>query len=134
MLNSFDHLAVKEIRARSCFLGNNLEQDYLLYPGFHRNRIFQTLSELLRIAYNQRVIVLIDEYDSPMHVAIENGYGNSVWSFIPSPFERDSSHYRPAGSLRRSLVHCSRFVGSSSTQEVMLSSANCRVIALYVQV
>jgi Fe-S cluster biosynthesis and repair protein YggX len=88
MLNSFDGLVVYELGKRRRLLDGTFEQEYIQYPELYRNRAFQTLSEKLWTAYGQRVIVLIDEYNSPMHVAIENGYANSVWSyFIPSPFE-----------------------------------------------
>ena len=122
MLKSFDKLVVEKLRARRGELDGTLEQDFLKHPELYRKRIFKRLSEELQIAYNEDVIVLIDEYDSPMHVAIENNYANSVWHFILSPVEWDSPDSRPAGSLRRSLAHFSRFVGSLVHERVVLSS------------
>ena len=104
MLDSFDQLVVRELGAREHFLDSTFKQKYMRHPSSHRNRAFETLSGFLQIAYSQSVIVLIDEYDAPMRVAIENGYANSVWSFIPSLFEMDSHHARPAGSSKRSLA------------------------------
>jgi hypothetical protein len=83
MLDSFDGLVVYELGKRRGLLDGTFEHDYIQHPEIHRSKAFQTLSEKLRTAYGQRVIVLIDEYDSPMHVAIENDYANSVRSFIP---------------------------------------------------
>ena len=43
-----------------------------------RERALQDITESLQMLYNQRVVILIDEYDSPMHAAIENGYAQMV--------------------------------------------------------
>ena len=51
-----------------------------------RGRALQSISVALQIFYNQPVVVLIDEYDSPMHTAIENGYAPLVLLLVIIPF------------------------------------------------
>jgi len=94
MLKSFDRVLYKELRKRAgLFRDSTLDPLYTRWyelvskdPKPQRETAFKTLSEALRVAYNRRVVVLIDEYDSPMHCAIENGYADLVWSFVFSPF------------------------------------------------
>jgi Predicted AAA-ATPase len=43
-----------------------------------RSRALLLISVALQKLYNQAVVILIDEYDSPMHIAIENGYAPLV--------------------------------------------------------
>ena len=47
-----------------------------------RGFALKILSQELRRVYQKPVVVLIDEYDSPMHSAIEYGYAPLVRSFI----------------------------------------------------
>jgi hypothetical protein len=47
-----------------------------------RTNALKILSRELRRVYQKPVVVLIDEYDSLMHSAIEHGYGPLVRSFI----------------------------------------------------
>ena len=76
MLDSFDGLVFKELDARGCY--SDFKQKYRQHRGDYRNRVWEKLSNALKTAYSEDVIVLIDEYDAPMHVAIENGYADSV--------------------------------------------------------
>ncbi|KAF5383030.1 hypothetical protein D9615_004908 [Tricholomella constricta] len=70
-------------------------------------KALQTLSEALYDAYKQRVVVLCDEYDSPMHNAIEGGYADLASSFFASAF----------GSLLKgnTAVYASMLVGICKT-------------------
>jgi hypothetical protein len=43
-----------------------------------RGRALRLISIALQKIYNQAVVILIDEYDSPIHTAIENGYAPLV--------------------------------------------------------
>jgi hypothetical protein len=45
---------------------------------------FRLFSEALHTYHKQRVVILIDEYDSPLHVAYENGYFDDAVSFFRS--------------------------------------------------
>jgi len=58
----------------------------LRQPGFmqdRRGRVLEAISRNLQRVYRKPVVVLIDEYDSPMHSAIEYyGYATLVCSFI----------------------------------------------------
>jgi Predicted AAA-ATPase len=47
-----------------------------------RSQALAIITEQLAIAYEQRVVVLIDEYDAPMHSALEHDYTTAVRSFI----------------------------------------------------
>ena len=51
-----------------------------------RDRALRMISSALQGLYNQAVVVLIDEYDSPMNSAIENGYAHRVPPFLILPF------------------------------------------------
>jgi hypothetical protein len=51
-----------------------------------RGRALQSISVTLRRFYDQPIVVLIDEYDSPMHTAIENGYAPLVLPLVIIPF------------------------------------------------
>ena len=56
----------------------------LCQPGAmqgRRDRVLKTVSRYLQEIYEKPVVVLIDEYDSPMHSAIEHGYFLRVRSF-----------------------------------------------------
>ena len=46
----------------------------------------QTLSELLYRHYGQKVVILVDEYDVPLHKAYQNGYYKEMVSMIRSLF------------------------------------------------
>ena len=48
----------------------------------HRDRVLRMISVALQGLYNQAVVVLIDEYDAPMHSAIEHGYAHMVPPFF----------------------------------------------------
>jgi len=45
-------------------------------------KAFKLLSKLLTIAYNQKCIVLIDEYDTPIQTGFLNGYYNEIVGFF----------------------------------------------------
>jgi hypothetical protein len=92
MLESFDALVHEALFERAALFRSNIlspecaqwYQKAQQSPVPDRASVFQMLSEALRLAYNRRVVVLIDEYDSPMHCAIECGYANSVWLIFSS--------------------------------------------------
>jgi hypothetical protein len=47
-----------------------------------RDSALMIISQELRRVYDRPVVVLIDDYDSPMHCAIEHGFSSDVRSFI----------------------------------------------------
>jgi hypothetical protein len=47
-----------------------------------RETALMTISWELQRAYKRPVVVLIDEYDTPMHWAMEYGFASEVRSFI----------------------------------------------------
>jgi hypothetical protein len=63
-------------------------------------RMPQRLSTVLRDAYQKGVVVLIDEYDSPMHSAIVNDYAVIVPQF---PFPLSSDHLQTPHRLFRCM-------------------------------
>ncbi|KAF8326436.1 hypothetical protein F5887DRAFT_1084531 [Amanita rubescens] len=90
MLSSFD-MMVREIIGSLCSPNSDLvDQNFckeLRGPGAleqRRGNALKILSrELLRV-YQQDVVVLIDEYDLPMHSAIEHGYATMANHFFVS--------------------------------------------------
>ena len=87
MLSSFD-VMVREIIRSLCSQNSDLVDknfcENIRGPALEENRgnALNILSwELLRV-YQREVVVLIDEYDSPMHSAIEHGYAAMVCSVI----------------------------------------------------
>lgn len=91
MMASFDELILQELNARGDLFRDGIldlryqewYQDVTKNPALLRENFFQMLSEALQAAYDQPVFVLIDEYDTPMHCAIENGYARTVWPLVP---------------------------------------------------
>lgn len=88
MLILFDAM-VLEIIGSLCNPYSDLADDNfcmeLRGPGalkLRRSNALKILTWELRRVYQKRVVVLIDEYDSPMHSAIEHGYAALVRSFI----------------------------------------------------
>ena len=59
------------------------------------------LSKLLHKKYNKKTIVLIDEYDTPLHAAYSNGYYEDMIDFIRTVF---SSVLKDNKSLERSIL------------------------------
>jgi Predicted AAA-ATPase len=59
---------------------NELREPGALEP--RRSNALKILTRELRRVYQKPVVVLIDEYDSPMHSAIEHGYAGLVCSVI----------------------------------------------------
>jgi hypothetical protein len=113
MLTSFDELIreqfLKLVRDGIIDEGHiKLYQPITQEPLNWRRIALKILSEALQIAYKQSVVVLIDEYDTPMHSAIENGYADLVRVFVPSSSWRNSQSFlfRPAHSLEQSSAHC----------------------------
>ena len=50
--------------------------------GPRRSIALKIITRELQRVYHKHVVVLIDEYDSPMHSAIEHGYATMVCSVI----------------------------------------------------
>jgi hypothetical protein len=77
-------------------------------PQKRRNTALTRLSEALKIAYDRDVIVLIDEYDAPIHSAIENGYADLVCFSVlsSSRYNSQPSLFRPVRSLQQSSAYC----------------------------
>src|SRR5277367_908410 len=61
-------------------------EDVLQHPRRWRTKALQYLLKALKSAYKQDVVVLIDEYDAPMHSAIENGYVKEVRHYPCPPY------------------------------------------------
>lgn len=59
------------------------------------------LSDYLMRYYNKKVIILLDEYDTPMQEAYVNGYWNEMVPFIRSLF---NAAFKTTGSLERALM------------------------------
>ena len=88
MLISFD-MMVREIIESSCSLYSDLGDDIfckeLRGPGaLEKRRSFalKMVTRELERVHQKQVVVLIDEYDSPIHSAIEYGYATLVRSII----------------------------------------------------
>jgi hypothetical protein len=69
-----------------------------------RGRALWLISIALQKFYNQAVVILIDEYDSPMHTAIENGYAPLVPCSLLFRFLGHPPYDRRAISLQQSSV------------------------------
>jgi hypothetical protein len=70
-----------------------------------RTHALTTISKELRRIHGKPVVVLIDEYDAPMHSALEHNYSSVVRSFILLYFSYPS-YSRPASSFLQYSVHC----------------------------
>jgi hypothetical protein len=88
MLISFDTRVLNILRRLSNPYSDLMGNDFcaeLREPGAlqaMRSDALNILSWELRRVYQKPVVVLIDEYDSPMHSAIDHGYAALVRSFI----------------------------------------------------
>jgi Predicted AAA-ATPase len=88
MLISFDAKVLNILGRLSNPYRDLVDNDFcteLRGPGAlqaRRTNALKILSRELRRVYQKPVVVLIDEYDSPMHSAIEHGYAALVRSFI----------------------------------------------------
>jgi len=127
MLDGFDMMVIGILRGLSNPYDGLMDKNFLDFckelrqPGamqVWRKRVLEFVSQELRKVYRKPVVVLIDEYDSPMHSAIEHGYAALVRSFIllyPS-----STHFTPG---QRFLFCSIRFVAkglSMPTPETLL--------------
>jgi hypothetical protein len=81
-----------ECKRHEYLLDSNLLSEYDKYPikkilnrteeeSIYSNAL-KTLSECLHQHYNQKVVILIDEYDTPVHEAFFFGYYEKVISFL----------------------------------------------------
>lgn len=86
MLISFDAMVLETIGSLcypySDFVYENFWEELLGSGalGSRRGRSLKIITRELRRVYQKSVVVLIDEYDSPMHSAIELGYVAAVHS------------------------------------------------------
>lgn len=72
-----------------------LEADYLVADSLN------ALSKFLMKHYGQKAIILLDEYDTPMHEAYVNGYWKELISFIRSFF---NSTFKTNRNLERAIL------------------------------
>lgn len=77
----------KEMYAQLICLGSGDEGMFIMADDVLMSSL-HTLSELLRIYYDSRVLILIDEYDVPLAKANENGYYDQMVMLIRNMFER----------------------------------------------
>jgi Predicted AAA-ATPase len=115
MLTSFDDKVLRIVRSLA-----NAHNPLMTTPFIHfleelsqpgalearRHGALEVISQNLRDVYEKRIIVLIDEYDSPMHSAIEHGYAPSVRSFSSPLSQLPYFYSRPTISLLQYSVHC----------------------------
>jgi hypothetical protein len=84
MLASFEVQIVNVLEKLTNPYTELMERDFckeLRRPGALQERkknALMVISRELRRVYKKPVVVLIDEYDSPMHSAMEHGYAASV--------------------------------------------------------
>jgi len=86
MLNSFDTMIRQEVFEYAQIFQDGIVdevhikwyQDVLQHPRLWSRFALKRISQALKSAYKQSVVVLLDEYDAPMHDAIENGYADLV--------------------------------------------------------
>ena len=90
MLDRFDKMVIRQLRDLSNPYDGLMDKNFLdfyeklLRPSALascRDEILATISQELRKVHQNPVVVLIDEYDSPMHSAIEYGYATLVRYF-----------------------------------------------------
>jgi hypothetical protein len=84
MLILFDAMVLQIINAYSDLVGDNFCKEFRGPGALERRRGFalKILTWELQRVYQKRVVVLIDEYESPMDSAIEHGYAALVCSVI----------------------------------------------------
>jgi hypothetical protein len=88
MLSSFDEMVLEFLECSSNPYSDLTRDNFctpLRAPGAlqqMRTRALRFISRELQRVYTKGVVVLIDEYDLPMHSAIEHGYADLVCSFI----------------------------------------------------
>ena len=111
MLTSFDERIRVILGSLSSPYSDLVDDDFCMElrgPGAVQERrrfALKILSRELRRVYQMPVVVFIDEYDSPMHSAIEHSYSSSVRLLFFS-IAATSCYYRPTLSLLQSLVRC----------------------------
>ncbi|KAF8809619.1 DUF1703-domain-containing protein [Phlegmacium glaucopus] len=95
MLSRFDMMVNQMLRGLSNPYDGLMDENFINFckelrqPGVIqgcRDRVLETASQDLRKIYGKPVVVLIDEYDSPMHSAIEHGYAASASAFFATVF------------------------------------------------
>ena len=88
MLNSFDGLVAERLRSLSYPFKDLMGNDFCIKlhaPGAiqaKRGNALTILSWELQRVYKKPVVVLIDEYDTPIHSAIECSYSIEVCSSV----------------------------------------------------
>ncbi len=97
--NRFDFLL------KSDSLNDNEKEDFLKISPEMENYMaslsLKMLSEYLYHYYNKKVIILLDEYDTPMQEAYMNGYWEEMVSFIRSLF---NSSFKTNPCLERAVL------------------------------
>lgn len=138
MLSYFDTKVLNILERLSSPYSDLLDNDFctkLRGPGAlqaRRTNALNILSWELRRVYQKPVVVLVDEYDSPMHSAIEHGYAALVRSLFSS-IAATSCYSRPTISLLQYSVHCWRFVNANAwdTVDWHLSIEQWRSVCMY---
>jgi hypothetical protein len=88
MLTCFDSMILALLPTLTAPYSDIPEDEFcksLCAPGAlqrRRDSALMIISQELRRVYDRPVVVLIDDYDSPMHCAIEHGFSSDVRSFI----------------------------------------------------
>lgn len=96
MLTTFDEgISIQLLKRIDLFQDGIVGKKYIQFywnfqqePHKWRKVALQMLSEALQDAYKENVVVLLDEYDGPMHSAIEHGYATQASLFFQTVFGR----------------------------------------------
>ena len=110
MTAAFDQKVVQILEDLSQPYGDLMQDTFctnLRGPGALQARnihALTTISEELERVYEKPVVVLIDDYDAPMHSALEHDYAVAVCSLF-SFIATTSCYFRPPSSLLEYSVH-----------------------------
>jgi len=92
LLSRFDQ-EVREILAVLCYPNSDIKREEfcvdLRAPGAEnqwRDRALKVISHELQRVYRRPVVVLVDEYDAPMHSALEHNYCTAASEFFSAVF------------------------------------------------
>ncbi|KIL58636.1 hypothetical protein M378DRAFT_311289 [Amanita muscaria Koide BX008] len=95
MQTSFDAIVIRILKDLSNPIDGVLDQNFLLFCDqlYHeqgllhpRGTVLQVISQILQRVFIMPVVVLIDEYDTPIHSAIEHNYADLASDFFATVF------------------------------------------------